>query len=641
MTKSKLISSTIIAVIATILFALIHEYANIQLTKKITEDKAFDYLAKYYLADDNVPTNSPHVMVFGIDNFYFKSENLLDEDNQTNYGFLFPHDKIVKFIKKIDEIAKVKHPKALFIDYDFEFTSSVYGQELTKENLALMEMLKKERPYTILLPKTSKYNFVESSSDKIIQSLIRNKKIVFVSVPLPYSKDEITRRFVPFMPYKHSVTSQEHNYTSAYVAMWQMFNPESNITKDFKKQEVVENRILVKSYKPSLFVDKKYAYKQSNWEILDYYSANYPLERIKLDNFSNALIFLGRTDDADSFKVLTSKGKLSGVEVQANALMTLFYFDGTLKKVNIYKSLPFVFMVFFLTSLFVHKFLNLLPNQVRVFLVKRKISQITVAFALATVVMALVSVFVLLKYKQWFDWNSSLILFGSSLTVLMVIEFVTRFKINIKGFWMKVIIGLVLTVLLSVVFANSLLVEDGNVTVEIDSKEYNLTKNTTRELKAGAKVCVKEGNGTVLINSKVVLSKDLNNSCIELVKKKKFDFKEWFKKYKKVVFSLFSKAKEQTKLAVTRKGGEAETATGTISLKSSDEYLVIKNSTWSPYPIRLKVLDVNGDIVYEDIHEKGDVVLFIVSREFLKNGYRVLVSDGFGELVVDVKLENQ
>jgi hypothetical protein len=27
-----------------------------------------------------------------------------------------------------------------------------------------------------------------------------------------------------------------------------MFNPESNITKDFKKQEVVENRILVKSY---------------------------------------------------------------------------------------------------------------------------------------------------------------------------------------------------------------------------------------------------------------------------------------------------------------------------------------------------------------------------------------------------------
>ena len=181
------------------------------------------------------------------------------------------------------------------------------------------------------------------------------------------------------------------------------------------------------------YLNSQYTHKQSNWESLDYYSANYPLERINSENFSNALLLLGRTDGEDSFKVTSEKGQLSGVEVQANALMTLFYFDGRLEKVNIYKSFPFVFVLFFLSSLFIHKFLNLLPNKVRIFLVKREISQITVSFALATVVMALVSGFTLVSYQKWLDWNSSLILFGASVILLGIIEFWVRFKINLRS----------------------------------------------------------------------------------------------------------------------------------------------------------------------------------------------------------------
>ena len=420
MTKSKFLSSFITAIIATILFALIHEYGNVQLIKKFTEDKAFDYLAKYYLVDEHVKTNSPHVMVFGIDNFYFREKDLLDDDNQTNYGFLFPHDKIVEFIEKIDEVSKENAPKALFIDYDFEFTSSVYGQILTEENLAFIEVLKKKRNYTILLPKTSKYNFIESSSDQRIQALISNKKIVFVSVPLPHSKDGVTRRFIPFIPYKHSMTNHEHNYTSVYASMWQMFNTEHNISKDFKEQEVVENKLIVKNYEVSSYTNKHYRYQQSNWEMLKYYSANYPLERINNQNFSNALILLGRTDGEDSFSVTSSKGKLSGVEVQANALMTLFYFDGKLEKVDIAKSVIFVFLLFLVSRLFMHKFLNTLPNEARIFLVKKEFSQLTLTFAFTTMVMALVSMFILVQYQKWFDWNSSLILLSYSSIVLII-----------------------------------------------------------------------------------------------------------------------------------------------------------------------------------------------------------------------------
>jgi len=427
------LSSFITAIIATILFALIHEYGNVQLIKKFTEDKAFDYLANYYLVDERVKTNSPHVMVFGIDNFYFREEGLIDDDNQTNYRFLFPHDKIVKFIEKIDEVSKENAPKALFIDYDFEFTSSVYGQILTEENLAFIEVLKEKRNYTILLPKTSKYNFIESSSDQRIQALISNKKIVFFSVPLPHSKDGVTRRFIPFIPYKHSMTNQEHNYTSAYVSMWQMFNTDRNISKDFKEQDVVENKLIVKNYQVSPYPNKHYRYQQSNWEMLKYYSANYPLERINNQNFSNALILLGRTDGEDSFSVTSSKGKLSGVEVQANALMTLFYFDGKLEKVDISKSVIFVFLLFLVSRLFMHKFLNTLPNEARIFLVKKEFSQLTLTFAFTTMVMALVSMFILVQYQKWFDWNSSLILLSYSSIVLIGVEFIVRLKINLRS----------------------------------------------------------------------------------------------------------------------------------------------------------------------------------------------------------------
>jgi len=640
MTKSKFLSSFITAIIATILFALIHEYGNVQLIKKLTEDKAFDYLAKYYLVDERVKTSSPHVMVFGIDNFYFKEQGLLDDDNQTNYGFLFPHDKIVKFIEKIDEVSKENAPKALFIDYDFEFTSSLYGQILTEENLAFIEVLKKKRNYTILLPKTSKYNFIESSSEQRIQALISNKKIVFVSVPLPHSKDGVTRRFIPFIPYKHSMTNQEHNYTSAYVSMWQMFNTERNISKDFKEQEVIENKLIVKNYEVSSYTNKHYLYQQSNWEMLKYYSANYPLERINNQNFSNALILFGRTDGEDSFSVTSSKGKLSGVEVQANALMTLFYFDGKLEKVDISKSVIFVFLLFLVSRLFMHKFLNTLPNEARIFLVKKEFSQLTLTFAFTTMVMALVSMFILVQYQKWFDWNSSLILFSYSSMLLIGIEFIVRLKINLRSLSMKVGVVLVFMVGLGFIFANTFSVKDGNVTVEIDSKEYNLTENHEQKLASGSKICVKDGNGSVLVNEEVLLSKSLDNSCLELKEKKKFDFEAWFKKNMHKVALLFGDDKEQVKLAVTRKGDECEVVTGTMVLKPSDEYLVLKKDCWSPFDIKLEVLD-GKDVIYSDVNSKDDETIFIVPKDFLKDDYKVVVYDGLGGEVVNIKLTYQ
>jgi len=123
---------------------------------------------------------------------------------------------------------------------------------------------------------------------------------------------------------------------------------------------------------------------------------------------------------------------------------------------------------------------------------------------------------------------------------------------------------------------------------------------------------------------------------------KGMDFDKWFKNsINKIAVVVDTKIEDKIVIAsaVTRKGTESKKFIGTMKLKASDEYLVIKNSAWSPLPISLKILDDKGQEVYKDINKDKDETLFIVSREVLSDGYRVLVSDGIGDLVVDVKVE--
>ena len=72
-------------------------HPNLQLIKQYAQvDKPFYLLSKFFLEDNSVKTNSPRVMLFGVDNHYLKNKNLMDEDNKTNYGYIFPNDKYRK-----------------------------------------------------------------------------------------------------------------------------------------------------------------------------------------------------------------------------------------------------------------------------------------------------------------------------------------------------------------------------------------------------------------------------------------------------------------------------------------------------------------------------------------------------------------
>jgi len=197
---------------------------------------------------------------------------------------------------------------------------------------------------------------------------------------------------------------------------------------------------------------------------------------------------------------------------------------------------------------------------------------------------------------------------------------------------------ILLLIMVEFIVANSLVIKDANVSITINKNDYILQKGDKVELEYNSTICFKDGDGRVIINEQLQLSLKSKEKCSHINTKKSFNFKSWLKKNIKVIALLFTNSKEQTKVAVTRKGGKPETANGTMVLKASDKYLVIANKTWSPLPITLKIFNNKGLEVYTDINNKDDKTLFIISHEFLKDGYRVVVFDCFGDLFVDVAL---
>jgi len=424
--KKYLFSALIKALIGTGIFMLVYTFSNIQVIKSFAEDIAFDLLNKIVLEEDSVKLNCSNVMIFGVDNYYLRSQKMLDDDNTINYGLLFPRDKIADFIHNIDsylekKIAIDKQPKALFIDYDMSFKYTMYNKAETPEDKKLIEVLKEPRNYVILFPKNNKYNYIESSTDKQIQALIKSKKIQFVSVALARSEDFVTKRYIPFEEYKYGSEEKTKRYSSISTVLYELETGKE--VQALKEQDVVQNRIIIKSYKPSEFQDKLYNYRQSNWENMYYYSANYPLNNIVNENFHNAIIFFGSTykTSMDVFNVNSlSNNKLSGLEVHANTLMTLLYYDGKLKQYSFWMSVVLVFVVFFLVDVLVYFLLDKLNIMMVEF-------EIIISLVIITVVMVVLSIFILVHYREWFNWFIPVLLFE----VVEVFEFIDRYIVKV------------------------------------------------------------------------------------------------------------------------------------------------------------------------------------------------------------------
>jgi hypothetical protein len=406
-------SSFIKASIASVLFVIAFVFYNNELVREHIEDIAFDVINKFMIHTTYTDTQTPQVMIFAFDDLYMKEHHLYDEYNQSNYGYLFPRDHIADFIARLDELTSEMEasnlPKALFIDYDVSFTSLPYGKALSTEDIKLLEILKKKRPYKILLPKTSDYNFIEQSSDPDIQSAIERQDIVFVSVAFLQSKDDVIRRYNGYEMFRKNKRLKE--YINVDIALWQLLHNQTidlNASKKiFEKDDIIANRIWIKAYANGIKEDGCLTYR-SYWKKLTKYSANCSLYDIIEEDYAGSVLMLGgtHTHNDDNFNVLNvlESEILTGIDMHANALMTMLYLKKGMQRVSLDKSLLIIFVSFFIVSLLVSTIFSLLK------LYNNELEFIVV-LCINTVVLIFISYYCIDRYHLWFNWFVPLILF--------------------------------------------------------------------------------------------------------------------------------------------------------------------------------------------------------------------------------------
>jgi len=347
------------AIIGALLTLFIYQFYSIEFIRATIEDAAFDTISWFALSKTSTDTNQSNVFVLMLDDKYLASKHLLDENNETNYGYILPREYLAEVIKNVDrlveDIDEENYPSSLFLDYDISYLSDPHNKVASEGDLQLLEVLKHPRPYTIYLPMTSNYNYIYSSKDKDIQKLIDSGKIKFVSVGLTSASDDVSRRYYSYEIYKNK-QNQAQKFMNVSIQLYaNQKDLDEKIFNTFSQTAIalIENRII---FKDSNIVEdtNDYITYQSNWKKLSMMSANYPLDTIYEDDLKNSVIFVGAAHSAsnDTFEVDAYSRELSGVEMHANAFMTLNYLGGKLKRLPVYISVLIVFFVIFIIDLF-------------------------------------------------------------------------------------------------------------------------------------------------------------------------------------------------------------------------------------------------------------------------------------------------
>jgi hypothetical protein len=408
----QIVHSVFRALVVTLIFVLAYEFHNYELVREGVGDKGFDMLNKALSTQSKQTAQSSPVLLFSYDNAYMLEHGLFDDDNHTNYGNLFHRSRIVDFITQLDEKSKrLKRynrptPKAFFLDFDITFTLMPDGKTLSSQDQALLDVLKVERDYTIVLPKTQIANFIEHSNDEQIQDLVKSKKIIFASVGFSVSKDHTVRRYRAYETFHED--GKERTYVNANIVLWKLANDgeinSSEIVKHFKQNNVVSNRILLKGYQESLPI-------QSYWQSYKHYSVlrhmSQEANMVTDKAYENAIVMLGTSykNNGDTFQVLNVFGSqtMTGGELHANTLMTLFAFDGQLQLLPVGLTIFIVFTLIFTVDFVLRKLLRRW---------KKEESSWTfiVVLVLSVLLMFLIS-WELLHFGYWFDWFAPTVLF--------------------------------------------------------------------------------------------------------------------------------------------------------------------------------------------------------------------------------------
>lgn len=199
----------------------------------------------------------------------------------------------------------------------------------------------------------------------------------------------------------------------------------------------------------------------------------------------------------------------------------------------------------------------------------------------------------------------------------------------------------VLLMFVKVLFASTLEVSEGNVTVTIGGSERVLPESTKIELDKNVTVCYVSGEGKILIDDMFRSSKS-KDKCYTTQKEKKFDLRKIIASYpKNTIVKLFKKSKDNSAWTLFR-GGKNEKVSKVVTLHTGEEHLVIESNQWSPYPMTLRIYNAQNielQHIIKYIDDYNSTMVFDLNRSVLGDGYRVTVENKYGQNKLDIRVE--
>ncbi|MEA2049004.1 MAG: alpha/beta hydrolase [Campylobacterota bacterium] len=188
---------------------------------------------------------------------------------------------------------------------------------------------------------------------------------------------------------------------------------------------------------------------------------------------------------------------------------------------------------------------------------------------------------------------------------------------------------------INILFANHLIVKEGDVTLLINNNEVNVPKDHNLTLNPGTMVCFLKGSGKVFIDKKLQLS-NKEKGCYQIPVGDDFNIKKLALSSEDDV--MVTSKKEST--SGTR-GVNTSLSTGSeeeVIISSSSKEVIIYDESYGPLPVTLSIKKSDGTTMKDIVNEDSAKTFFRIPAGYLDNGSKIEVTNAFGDKLLDKKV---
>lgn len=193
-----------------------------------------------------------------------------------------------------------------------------------------------------------------------------------------------------------------------------------------------------------------------------------------------------------------------------------------------------------------------------------------------------------------------------------------------------------MSLVVSSLFAVEMTVKRNDVVVNINTQEFHFKKGDIQELSEGSTICFISGKGKVVIPE---LKKQLKkpNRCF-MIPISESTASNYAADIKNKLTVAFWDSAESVRHGAGTKGETKYESAEPFVVTSEQKELIIYGKEFGPLPVTAKLINQEGKEVLVFENDDSETTIFHINKDFLKDGMKLEIYNGFEELMVRKKL---